>query len=262
MARNRKLTKKMRLIQQAVEYRLTIDAFTPETLPMSRLAEYMTEFASLLGQTEHVHFVRLEKGSAQLVANVDWEAAPKVRTRVRAVKYREPNAPAEAMRAFQGIDKRLAADNASGELFEPSGKKIIQFPGRKRPEAMNYGPVRQPGTVDGVPIVIGGENDPVPVHLEDREQVYNCLARRTVARALAAHLFVTPIRANGFGTWVRSDAGVWVMERFLIQDFQPLDDAPLSTVVNRLRNIKPGWKSAEVLDDLDLLRGGDRGKVN
>jgi len=36
-----------------------IDAYSPETLPMSRLAEYMAQLATLLGEKDHVHFVEL-----------------------------------------------------------------------------------------------------------------------------------------------------------------------------------------------------------
>ena len=42
------------------QYRLRIDAFSVENLPMARLAEYMTELAKLLGEREHVHFAHLE----------------------------------------------------------------------------------------------------------------------------------------------------------------------------------------------------------
>ena len=44
-----------------------IDAYSPETLPMSRLAEYMAQLATLLGEKSHVHFVELAAGSAKLV---------------------------------------------------------------------------------------------------------------------------------------------------------------------------------------------------
>jgi hypothetical protein len=233
--------------------------FTPETLPMVRLADYLSELASILGQTEHVHFVRLESGSTQVVANVEWEAAPKVRERVRAVKFREPAAPAEAVKAFENIDCSLAQDNAVGVLIEPGGKKVLEFPGRKRYEALVYGPVRQPGTLDGVPIVIGGEKDPVPVHLEDGDRTHNCYARRSVARALAAHLFTTTIRVTGYGTWKRDEHGTWVMERFLIEDFKPLDEAPLSEVVSRLRKIPGDWPQ-DAFGALDEVRfGGGQG---
>ncbi len=35
--------------KQSREFRFTIDAFTPSTIPLLRLAEYMHDFAILLG---------------------------------------------------------------------------------------------------------------------------------------------------------------------------------------------------------------------
>ena len=33
------------------------DSFTPATLPMARLAEYLADLATVLGEKEHVHFL-------------------------------------------------------------------------------------------------------------------------------------------------------------------------------------------------------------
>ena len=35
---------------------------TPLTLPMARLAEYLTDFATLLGNKEYVHFTNVRRG--------------------------------------------------------------------------------------------------------------------------------------------------------------------------------------------------------
>jgi len=48
-----------------------IDAYSPETLPMSRLAEYMAQLATLLGEKDHVHFVELAAGCARLIHAVE-----------------------------------------------------------------------------------------------------------------------------------------------------------------------------------------------
>ena len=45
-------------------YELHIDAFTPESIPMSRLDEYMADFAVLLGHQEHVHFDKVKPGGS------------------------------------------------------------------------------------------------------------------------------------------------------------------------------------------------------
>src|SRR6202161_4936833 len=121
------------------EYRLKIDVFSVDSLPMSRLAEYMTELARLLGEQEHVHFSHLENGSAVLVSNIDESALPKVAERVQ--KVREGRGSKEAMQAFQTLDGLLAKDdgllakdNAVAVLIPPDGTNVIEFPGRTRPK--------------------------------------------------------------------------------------------------------------------------------
>src|SRR5665213_2278111 len=99
-----------------IEYRFKIDTFTPATLPMKRLAEYMLEIAQLLGEPEHVHFVEVAEGSAQLVQLIDYVAIPKVRDRLRTSITAA--APEELVRRRNQIDKMLAADNAVGVLHE------------------------------------------------------------------------------------------------------------------------------------------------
>ena len=63
------------------QYRFVIDAYTPDNLPMSRLAEYMADLAHLLGEAENVHFDHLETGSTVLVQHIEHEAVPKVKAR-------------------------------------------------------------------------------------------------------------------------------------------------------------------------------------
>ncbi len=56
-------------------YTLYINAYTPETIPMARLAEYMQHFAVVLGreQKDGIHFDKMEQGSTQLAARIDHE---------------------------------------------------------------------------------------------------------------------------------------------------------------------------------------------
>jgi hypothetical protein len=42
---------------------LYIDLFTPETIPMARVAGYMVSLQSCFGHCEHVHCARLKPGS-------------------------------------------------------------------------------------------------------------------------------------------------------------------------------------------------------
>src|SRR5882724_5586855 len=114
-----------------VEYRFESEAYTPETIPMARLAEYMRELANILGEPAAVHFNRLEAGSTVLVSNIEREAVPKVRQRTMAVRRRE--GPSEGLRAYKAINKLLREDNGVGFLKDgrPDGATIIRFPGRE-----------------------------------------------------------------------------------------------------------------------------------
>ena len=93
-------------------YKFTIGAFNPDTIPMSRLSEYMPDLASLLGEPSSVHFSNLETGSTVLSVTVGTEAIPKVSERIAQVS--SGYIPDEIKKHFDGLDMRLAADNATG----------------------------------------------------------------------------------------------------------------------------------------------------
>jgi hypothetical protein len=239
------------------EYELRIDAYSPDTIPMVRLAEYMADLATLLGEYKSVHFVRLREGTTRLVHAIEYEAEPKVRERVRSV--RSQDGPVDAVRAARNIDRRLAQDNASGVLVDPTSAKIIEFPGRKRFAQPEYGPFNQPGIIDGIPIRIGGEADPVPVHLEEPgQEPHICHASRLIAQEIAPYIFSTMIRAEGVGRWHRDGDGKWIRDRFTITAFKKLRDIPLSEAVGRLRTIQSNLHQIESpLQEIRDLRHGD-----
>lgn len=96
-----------------------IDAYSPETITLAKLADYMADFAALLGRDNVVHFAGLEKGSTKLAARVEFEDLPKVTTRLHDI--RRGNPPKDAVRLFAQIDTRLANDNAIGRIFIEDG---------------------------------------------------------------------------------------------------------------------------------------------
>src|SRR6218665_2971572 len=125
-----------------VEYVFRIDAFTPDTLPMGRLAEYLAALAKMLGHPEHTHFVRVDEGSAKLVHKVDAVDAPKVESRLNNVRI--GSAPKDAMAGKLALEELLANDNAVGTLSEAqSGRVILPFIGRNRPKPLTFPPFRE-----------------------------------------------------------------------------------------------------------------------
>ena len=231
-------------------YRFKIDAYSPETMPLGRLAEYLADLSVLFGEDQNVHLIKIEKSSTVPVVLVDREAEPKVRERLNAVVRRD--APPEAMRAAASIDEKLRKDNAKGKVIAPTGDNLIVFPGKDHVEPLIYGPFTQPGIIIGMPIMVGGKNDPVPVHLQTKDGVYDCLARRERAREIASYLFTTYIEAEGIGRWIRHSTGEWEMKSFRIGNFKPLEYATLRDTIKKLRAVPAKWKEKE--DPLSELR--------
>ena len=232
-------------------YHFIIDAWEASRLPMARLAEYMTDLAGLFGHTESVHFDRLEAGSTVLVQHVERHADAGVRERLDAAQRHD--VPDEIAKPVADIDQKLAADMATGSLQEAGGAEILRFPGRERPEMASFGPFRQDGTLDGVLIRVGGKDETVPVHLDDHGTIHRCNATREIARQLAPHLFGGPLRVHGNGRWERQHPGNWVLLRFDIRHFEPLDDKPLTEVVEQLQQTEgSGWR--DISDPAAVLR--------
>lgn len=235
-----------------------IDAFTPQTLPMARLAEYLAQLATLYGSKERVHFERLLKGSAVLQASVEPTDGNLVLARVRNAA--RESAPEDARRAYQRIDAMLRENRAVGEIRRKDGAKILTFPGRKLAEPQPV-QVTDHSEVDGVVVRVGGVDDTIPVHLQSPAgQLFPCFVRnRAVAKELASLLYGDPIRVRGQGTWVRSAKGDWKLDNLLIDAWEPLDLSPAKEVIDLIR-AAPGNGWAALRDpeaELRRIREGE-----
>lgn len=237
------------------EFRFKIDAYSPETMPLSVLASYLHDLAEMLGEDKSTHLIRIEDGCTCPVMLIDREAQPKIER--RAMEIESGDAPPKAMEAFHRISRRLQDDNAeSGAIVSPTGDNLIIFPVREQ-ASLGYGPFKQSGAIDGIPVMVGGTKDQVPIHLEGRgKEQYVCYASRSLAKKIAAYLFTTVIRVEGVGKWIRRPEGEWEMIRFDVADFQPLADESeisLKKSIEELRALPARWKE---LDDpiAELLR--------
>jgi hypothetical protein len=242
------------------EYRFKIEAYSPDTMPLLRLTEYLHELAVLFGHSDSVHLARIEKGSTMPLLLVRKEAEIKIRERLQLV--RQKDGPAEAMKAMRQINEKLREDDAKGAIIDPVKRKVLVFPGRDLNKLLQYGPVKQPGMLEGIPIRLGGEQSWVPVHLENRPgDVHICWVKRILAIQIARHLFTTRIRVEGVGKWVRTRDGEWEMEDFSGETFKPINtDATLREEVESLRDIPAAWKELEdPIGELMELRHGTHG---
>ena len=238
-----------------------IDAYSPETIPMAKLAEYMADFAALLGRDHAVHFTGVESGSTKLAARVEFEDEPKVRSRLKTLRRGEPSH--DLLKVFRKIDDQLANDNAEGRIYtegqDGDTAELLTFPGRTRPKPLTYGPFNQDGHLDGILIAVGGKDETVSLRLQNGPTTYsNCDTTRTIARGLAQHLF-EPVRIHGIGRWTREAHGDWTLVRFRVQRFEALKTGSLREAVNALRAVKgSGWTEvANPLEELADMRRED-----
>ena len=117
-------------MSESDEYRLKIEAYTPDTMPMERLAEYLAELAQMLGESTSVHFVRLEPGSTSVIHRIEREAVPKIKTRTASV--RRGIGPRDSVRAYRKINRMLREDNGSAVWKEEKPKpRLLCSPAKK-----------------------------------------------------------------------------------------------------------------------------------
>ncbi|HEY2706855.1 MAG TPA: hypothetical protein VGI95_02270 [Caulobacteraceae bacterium] len=232
-----------------------IEAYSPETLPMARLAEYMAELSTMLGERENVHFVELQDGSVGLIHEVSHVAFPKVEARARSVAV--GTAPTEAMNAYRAINRKLAEDNTSASYSVQGSAgtaEIVRFPGVQAAKPFELQPVEQLGSIDGVVIGVGGRaigKNTVPVIVDTGDAIITCSTTRGLAKQLGHYLLETQRRFQGTGQWQRDESGTWTLKRFTIHGHEELDETPLLDVVQRLRSVaSPLTTTSDPLGDI------------
>ena len=242
------------------EFRFKIDGeingveMTPYTIPMQRLALYLADLAQLLGHRESVHLIAVADGSTQPVIYVDAEEESRVMHRVRDAQ--RGMGPVDANRAYKKLDHKLREDNATAIIVNVSQQaEVIEFPGRSANLPQAYGPIKERASVVGELKRVGGFDPSVPIHLQRADEtIFYCEADESIAKQLAPFIYRT-IRVHGMATYSRGKEGVWKVEHFKIQSFdpEPLSDESVSTTLDKLRAI-PGSEWTEVVDPLEELQ--------
>ncbi len=217
-------------------YTLRIDAFTPETIRMDRLAEYMVEMPKLLGNPTNVRFGGVTEGSLNIHAHFTGVIIPADSDIVaNALGGNEI-----AVGARDALERLLAADNAVGQILSPTGAELVELQGRNRPRPIELPSLREDATVEGELVRIGGKGRTVPATLIDGARKWSCDVSRDLARQMAQHLFGPPLRAHGSGRWSRTENGVWELRELDVSAFEVLESRSLLESVQRLRALDIG----------------------
>ena len=233
-------------------YTFKIGAYSPDTIPMARLAEYMAAIAELYGEQGSVHFQGLKKGSTIVVSRVEHEGVPKVRENVQSAQWADSRGP--AANAFKRVNKMLREDNATGEVRRGRAK-VLQFPGRDLLLPARLGPFNQAVSKDGVLVRIGGKDSTAHAMLEGPDhQILSFEVSRDLAIQLAPHLFGDPIRLVGQGRAVRNEQGEWEFLSLKASGFVQLSSESLAETVQRIRRASGGTAPAGANATIRLLR--------
>lgn len=224
---------------EPTEYVFRIDVFTPATLPLKRMAEYLAALAKMFGHPEHIHFGGLTKGSALLHSTIDPVDAPKVATRLDGIRLGA--APKDALAAKEELENLLANDNAVGDLTNvATGEVVVPFVGRDRPRPILFPPFREDTTIDGQLVNVGGKDTTAHAILQDGDTYHTGITMsRAMAKDLAPLLYGPQLRFFGNGRFERSAGGEWKMTDFRTTYFEKLDDRPAAEALADIRSI-PG----------------------
>ena len=235
-------------------YDFRLDGWTPETLPMARLAEYLTRLAVLFGNQAEVYFLKVRKGSAIQEIHVHATAAPQVQARLKLIGT--GNEPEDAAKSVEAINTMLRDDNTSATLKEKAGAVVIRFPGCKATLA-EEAVVHEAGELIGTLIRVGGRDDTVPLLLQDTDgTTCHCNTSRAIARELAHHLFGDLVRVQGTGKWRRTPERIWVLDEFKIKSWERPEQTSLEAAVAAVREIEgSAWNAfADPQAELKKLR--------
>ncbi|MGQ0529996.1 MAG: hypothetical protein ACT4PG_09325 [Panacagrimonas sp.] len=217
------------------DYEFTIGAYSPKTIPMARLAEYLTALADLIGEKDRVHFEGLKPGSTVVRIRVQPEA--RVRSRQRIQEARTADKDHQTYKPYRQLNELLRIDGAEGAITA-GGAEIIRFPGHRESLPQVIGPFHKHTEVDGVLVRIGGRDKSAHAQIVDAEgTVWNCEMDRDMARRLVSYLYGAPIRLSGDGRWLRNAEAQWELDRFKATDFRPLDGRSLADAIAAIRKL-------------------------
>lgn len=232
--------------KQEWDYALVLKGVTPSRLPMSKLADYLRDWAALLGEGNRPIFRGVTRGSVVLKARVDEDR--KTETKVRLLQAKsQPDA--SAARYVEALNKSMRRDELAGQIVSRQGDVIMELNqvAVHEPNEREY-TLSDAGVLDGVVVGIGGTDDTVHVRLQESSGAVWSIALRdfSLARQLAKHFRADPIRVMVHGTWKRTGSGIWEPFNLFTEGFEELDSRSAKLIMDELRAIPGnGWATLD-----------------
>ena len=224
------------------KFSFVIPAYSPETMPLDRLIEYLQQISVMIGNSANLHLVEIQKSSTSPMFIVPKREALIAIENI--AKFKRGDGTREQARAHIRIGRMVRRDAPGGRrpaTLRSTASVILEIPAAPDDLGVLTG-VRQTTTFDGVLISLGGVGDSAAVRLQslDGQVVSGFTATRSVAKDLAK-LIYEPIRVGGPGVWGRTEDGVWALEKMQIQSFERIEDEPFGEMLVRLRSVEFEW---------------------
>ena len=241
------------------KFEFWIDAYSPETIAMKRLGEYMTRLGKLLGQEDRVHFEELKGGSTAIGYRVEREAVNKVAQRLQDVKTAE--AANDVMYAHDELNEMLRSDGAVAEVRQVVNDKpvaLLRLAGREIPKPEKVGPFSEPAAFKGELIRIEGADQTKHASIKDSQgRLWPGDMTLELAVQMRELLFEW-VFVEGIARWIRNEDGTWELKSFHIHSCKPLPKGTLGDDIKALRSIG-GNKWKEMDDPVGVIRESRNG---
>jgi hypothetical protein len=227
------------------DYALHIKGVDLKSLPMSALAEYLKEFANLLGENAKPVLDGIVKGSVVVRAKQHGEHPAITRNRLQIM---QTNGDSVAAKSYQKLQTMLARDQARADVVDRQMKVVVSF---AQIEAANERAiesiVHDTGTIDGRVVSITGADDTVHIKLmNDQQQEYKITVRDLgLAKELASKFRGPIVRVHVHGTWKRDINGKWIGHSIYADSLEELEEDSLLDVMSRLKAHPGGWLAIE-----------------
>jgi hypothetical protein len=234
-------------------FKFTVPGYSPDTMPLDRLMEYLNQLSIVLGSPGDLHLVAVEKGSTRPVLAMRHDVAAKARHHAREVAH--GGGSQRRRDAFDTIRRMVAKDGGKPAVLRaPRGQVILKFPSVDIGQDQVIQFLRQHTSIEGTLVRLGGigENAQLLVQELNGSIISGVIASRPLAQQMAP-LIYHDLKLSGIGTWHRNEEGKWQITRLHVQTFEPLDESSLEDVVEQLRAVKVKWPD-DALEQLQAMR--------
>lgn len=227
-------------------------------VPMERIGEYIAEFARLLGEENKPRFKGIRNASVGYAAEVAPGREHWTHARIVEAKSKPNSRPGKHL---VKLEEMMGEDGIPEAEILDAGDNVIHVIFGINPEAdEDTERLFQESKVDGVVTGLIGVDDTMHLHLRDGfDRDLKLIVRDDqLARDLLKLFKIGTVRLVARGTWIRTENG-WSPEvnKCVVMSFQPLDNTPFSTILERVARI-PGNGWSELQDPMgtwDNIRG-------